>query len=94
MRTTVLLTDSACDLSPELEKDLRKLSGEEKQAQGIRSLPKNLDEALNKMEQDPWIGQTLGSLYTEHYAKRKREEWENYSRQVSEWELGQYLYRI
>ena len=68
--------------------------GEEKQEQGIRSLPKNLDEALNKMEQDPWIGQTLGSLYTEHYAKRKREEWENYSRQVSEWELGQYLYRI
>ena len=46
------------------------------------------------MEQDPWIRQTLGSLYTEHYAKRKREEWENYSRQVSEWELGQYLYRI
>ena len=86
--------EAGLELSPELEKDLRKLSGEEKQAQGIRSLPKNLDEALNKMEQDPWIGQTLGSLYTEHYAKRKREEWENYSRQVSEWELGQYLYRI
>ena len=81
-------------LSSELEKDLRKLSEEEKQAQGIHSLPKNLNEALNKMEQDPWLGQTLGSLYTEYYVKRKREEWENYSRQVSEWELNQYLYRI
>ena len=81
-------------LSPELTVGIRELSEEEKLEQGIQSLPTTLNEALNELAQDEWIAGVVGSPFLECYMKSKRKEWKSYEKQVSEWELTQYLYQI
>ncbi|MBS5387911.1 MAG: type I glutamate--ammonia ligase [Clostridiales bacterium] len=81
-------------LSPELKVGIRELSEEEKLEQGIQSLPTTLNEALNELSQDEWIAGVVGSPFLECYMKSKRKEWKSYEKQVSEWELTQYLYQI
>lgn len=78
----------------ELMKSIRNFSEEEKNNQGIESLPENLSEALYQMEKDVWIKQVLGDAFFEHYRKAKKKEWKSYMKQVSEWELAQYLYQV
>ncbi len=60
----------------------------------IESLPGNLWEALNELEKDPLLMDVLGSRFAKNYLEAKRMEWTEYSRQVSQWEIDQYLYRI
>ncbi len=78
----------------ELKKSIRSMSEEEKEAQGIQSLPENLSDALQEMEKDTWMQQALGETFFGHYKKAKKKEWKSYMKQVSEWELAQYLYQI
>lgn len=78
----------------ELTKSIRNMSEEEKNNQGIVSLPENLSDALYEMEKDTWFQEILGSSFIEHYKRAKRREWKSYMKQVSEWELAQYLYQI
>lgn len=78
----------------ELKKSIRNMTEEEKNNQGIESLPENLSDALYEMEQDTWMEQVLGTAFFEHYRKAKKKEWKSYMKQVSEWELAQYLYQI
>lgn len=81
-------------LSPELRTSIRSLSGEDKENQGIDTLPENLSDALREMEHDEWMRQVLGTAFLEHYKRFKRQEWTSYMKQVSEWELEQYLYQL
>lgn len=78
----------------ELKTDIRRMSCEEKQGLGIRSLPENLGEALDDMKQDILITNVLGESYASVYRKIKRKEWKNYLEQVTQWEIDQYLYLI
>lgn len=77
----------------ELKKSIRSMSEEEKEAQGIQSLPENLSDALQEMEKDTWMQQALGETFS-GIIKAKKKEWKSYMKQVSEWELAQYLYQI
>ena len=79
---------------PELRNSIRRMTQEEKNSLGIATLPENLSEALREMEEDAFIRQVLGDSFFKYYMKSKRNEWKNYMKQVSEWELAQYLYRI
>ena len=58
------------------------------------SLPNNLLEAVYEMEKDELVKEVLGTHRPALYQRRKKKEWAEYSRQVSGWELDQYLYRI
>ena len=78
----------------ELKRSIRDLSEEEKNNQGIEALPENLSDALYEMGRDVWVKEMLGESFLEHYKKGKRKEWKSYMKQVSEWELEQYLYQI
>jgi len=49
---------------------------------------------LTHFENSTWIQSVLGKKFCEEYAAAKKEEWLNYMRQVSEWEISQYLYKI
>ena len=51
-------------------------------------------EAVEEMEKSEFMRNVLGEHIFTNYCKAKRKEWENYNRQVSEWEMEQYLYRI
>ena len=46
------------------------------------------------MEADPLVTKVLGEKVSRSYIQAKRKEWEEYSAQVSAWEIDSYLYRI
>ena len=82
------------EIPEELTKSIRSMSEEEKNSQGIDSLPENLSDALYELEKDVWLKEILGTAFFEHYKKAKKKEWKSYMKQVSDWELEQYLYQI
>src|SRR5207245_10899165 len=57
----------------------------------IDDLPRDLHEALDYLEKDPIVREALGDHIYERYLDAKREEWQEYIGQVSEWELNRYL---
>jgi len=57
----------------------------------IAQLPGSLQEALNLMEQDPLIAQTLGEHTYNRFLETKRQEWDQYRIQVTDWEIERYL---
>lgn len=58
--------------------------------QGIKMLPQSLYEALTELRNDPVVLGGLGVIGDE-FLRLKSREWESYDRQVTPWELGQYL---
>ena len=57
----------------------------------IDDLPANLSEALDDLEKDELIRDTLGEHIFQHFLEAKREEWDDYIRHVSSWETERYL---
>lgn len=70
------------------------MSKADREAAGIYPLPSSLQEALQELEQDTFVMQVLGKRPAETYIQAKKAELEQYARQVTAWELEQYLYRI
>lgn len=66
----------------------------DKQAAEIQALPSNLQEALREMEKDRLVMQVLGEKTAKSYIQAKKTEWQQYTNQVSAWELEQYLYKF
>lgn len=58
---------------------------------GIRVLPMSLREALGELEKDEILARALGTDFTSYYVKVKNEEWRQYQRTVSNWEVERYL---
>ncbi len=67
------------------------MSHREKRRLRIDDLPHNLEEACTELEKDEVITEALGDHITTHFLAAKRQEWEDYSTQVSRWELDNYL---
>ena len=76
------------------DRDVRKMTEEERLASGIEPLPRNLEEALQALEADGLVREVLGEDISRSYIQAKRREWEEYCAQVSEWETEQCLYRF
>lgn len=60
----------------------------------VEMLPTSLGEALDILGQDDVILSGLGPYISDRYLEAKRQEWASYKRQVSQWELDQYLNRF
>jgi glutamine synthetase len=58
---------------------------------GIETLPGNLNEAIDALEQDEVILDALGDHISEKFVEAKRREWDRYKPYVSDWELDSYL---
>ncbi|MSV91567.1 MAG: glutamine synthetase, partial [Actinobacteria bacterium] len=54
-------------------------------------LPSNLNEAIIAMEKSALVRETLGEHVFEYVLRNKRAEWNDYSRQVTAYELDRYL---
>lgn len=67
------------------------LSFEERAAMGIRQLPGSLLEALNELEKDELIKNSLGSDLYGAFMRAKRAEWDEYRVFVTDWEKEKYL---
>lgn len=64
------------------------------QMAAAENLPENLKEAIELFEQSSWMEEILGKDFCEKYAASKKKEWLKYTRQVTDWEVENYLYRI
>nr|BFE88544.1 hypothetical protein GCM10020093_111450 [Planobispora longispora] len=67
------------------------LTSAERRALGIAPLPQSLDEAIAVMERSELVAETLGEHVFDYFLRNKRSEWNDYRRQVTEFELGRYL---
>ncbi|WP_319004550.1 type III glutamate--ammonia ligase [Methylobacillus caricis] len=67
------------------------LSFAEMKQQGIGILPQNLNESLDKLENNQVLRDALGNSLTEEFIKLKRAEWIDYQRHVSDWEINRYI---
>jgi glutamine synthetase len=56
-----------------------------------RHTPANLSLALDALEADGAFGDALGQEVVEHFVAIKRNEWDKFSRAVTDWELKHYL---
>ncbi len=67
------------------------LSGEERDARGIQSLPASLGEAIERFEESPFMREALGDRVVDSLVANKRLEWRDYQQQVTQYELDRYL---
>jgi len=74
-----------------VNKNIFSMSFRERRKYRIDELPRDLHEALDMLEKDDVIRDALGSHIYERFVEAKREEWQEYIGQVSEWELDRYL---
>lgn len=60
----------------------------------VENLPGTLKEAADLFEESSFMKEILGEKFCDKYAASKRKEWLKYTRQVTQWEIENYLYRI
>jgi glutamine synthetase len=70
--------------------NLYKLSAEQCREQGIGILPQSLNEAVDALEADAILREAMGPEIVDEFIKVKRAEWDEYSRQVTPWEVKHY----
>jgi glutamine synthetase len=74
-----------------VNKNIYRMSQREKSRLRIGSLPVSLDDALNQMDKDRLVRDTLGDHIYLHHLAAKRKVWEIYIQQVHPWEQERYL---
>ena len=79
------------DPGPPINKNIFAMSHRERRHLRIDELPGSLNEALDELEKDPLVRDVLGEHLFEHFVAAKREEWLDYIKHVSPWEVERYL---
>jgi len=54
-------------------------------------LPRNLQEAVDAFREDPLVAEVFPAPFVSAYADMKQAEWDEYHREVSDWERTKYL---
>ena len=70
------------------------MTKEEREALEITALPADLNEAVDELDKDPLLCRVLGDHISDKYVEEKRAEWADYCKQVTSWEIDNYLYKI
>jgi glutamine synthetase len=83
--------EDALDLPDGAEDNVWELTDSERRALGFKPLPASLDQAIALMEDSELVAQTLGEGVFEFFLRNKRQEWVDYRRQVTPFELRRYL---
>ena len=60
-------------------------------SRGLKKLPLNLLDAIRATEQSQSLKAALGAVLVDSYCKLKREEWNEYTRAISQWEYDHTL---
>lgn len=72
----------------------RKLPAPELDSKENKEVPATLIEAVRMFEKDSFIREVLGDYITDRYINDKKAEWNEYIKEVSDWEVNTYLNRI
>ena len=76
------------------EESLYELGIAEIEKRGIRTLPGSLIEAVEELQKDALLKETLGKHTYEKFIDAKKEEWDEFRLRVTEWEIERYLEKI
>lgn len=79
------------ELPDPMEKNLYHLTNEERKTKGIESLPGSLGEAISLTEDSELIRRALGEHIFTRFIELKKQEWEEYRIQVTQYEIDKYL---
>ena len=79
------------DLGDPMERNLYHLGAGERARLGIHHLPETLGEAIELTAGSELMLRTLGEHIFNRFIEIKRQEWDDYRAEVSEWELERYL---
>ena len=79
------------ELPEPMEKNLYHLSPDERKRLGIEQLPETLGEAIELTSESELVLRTFGEHIFNRYIEIKRQEWEDYRVQVTQWELDRYM---
>jgi glutamine synthetase len=79
------------DCGEPVNQNIFEMSEREKRRLRIRQLPGSLAEALDLMEKDEVVRETLGEHIFTNFLRNKREEWHRYISVVHDWERDQYM---
>ena len=74
-----------------VEENVYRMSEEDRTARGIGTLPANLYEAIQVAESSELLRKALGDHVFEAFIQNKKIEWQQYSTQVTEYEINRYL---
>jgi glutamine synthetase len=74
------------------EDDVWAFSDAERRALGIQPLPTSLEQALVLAEESELVAETLGEDVLEYFLLNKRREWQEYSLQVTPYEISRFLH--
>ena len=77
--------------APAFDANVYDLTDEERAEAGIDCLPSSLIEAVEASEADPFIRETLGDHVFNAYTEGKKEEWDDYKKRVTQWEIDRYM---
>jgi glutamine synthetase len=83
--------ENRLDPGPPVNKNIYTMSHRERRHLRIDELPRDLSEALDDLEKDDLIQDTLGEHIFNHFVEAKREEWFEYIQRVTPWEVDRYL---
>ena len=79
------------ELPPGAEDDVWSLTPAERRAMGMTPLPGSLGQAVDAMESSELVAETLGEQVFDYLLRNKRDEWDQYRQQVTQFELDRYL---
>lgn len=74
--------------------NLYEMSKKELAKEGIELLPDSLIDAIHELEKDTFVKDVLGDYIADKFISYKKEEWQEYNKHISQWELEHYLYRM
>jgi len=83
--------DECYELPPEMTENLYELTEEERKARGIESLPGSLGEAIAETEKSELVREVLGDHAFERFIWLKKNEWNEFRIQVTQYELEKLL---
>ena len=74
-----------------IDRNVYKMTADELVNGGIDKLPNSLSRALDELELDEVVQESLGAHITANFLSSKRIEFQEYLHQVTDWELNTYL---
>jgi len=78
-------------LPPGADDNVWELSDHERRALGITALPSSLESAVAEMENSELVAETLGEDAFDFVIRNKHQEWREYRRQITPWELRRFM---
>lgn len=78
------------DAGEPINENMYAMSTEQREELGVEILPQNLGEAVDALEADTVLTDAIGKDVMAEFVKLKRDEWIDYCRHVSDWEVKRY----